>query len=121
LFLRAWQDGGTLPALGCGASFAAAYLSRPEAIGVFGLLGVAAVVLRASGARAAGPRSAGAGRAAACAVVFVATCVPYWSYLHDTLGRWTITGRAVDVAPQAMVSAMAPRTGAAENRIETML
>ena len=117
LFLRAWERGSAASAAGCGAMLGLAYLSRPEAILVFGLLGILAVgtaaALRTLRARAL--------PIALCALAFVVVAAPYWLYLHDTLGRWAISGRGVQVvapaaAPGAGQGGAAPSTG-----IERML
>lgn len=117
LFLEAWPRGEgrgrLLLAVACGIAFGLAYLARPEAIVSFGLLGALAVI--ASG-RAMGSRAI---RIAACGLAFVAVAAPYWLYLHDSLGRWTITGRGVQVTPRVVVPTRT--AGARPNRIETML
>lgn len=133
LFLRAWERRSVGDAVVCGGAFALAYLARPEAIVTFGLLAaVASGFSLAGGAWLAGRRSDGApagprrsaGRSrpvqfAACALAFLVVSLPYWMYLHDTLGRWTVTGRWVQVAPS---SATSDRTSSvSSNRIEDML
>lgn len=117
LFLRAWQEGGIGVALACGAAFGLAYLSRPEAIVLFAIVGLIAL--------AAALRSLLATRArlwsvVACSLAFVVVAAPYWLYLHDQLGRWAISGRGVQVVAPASADggrrASAPSAG-----IERML
>ncbi len=81
------RRGQLIAALLAGLAFGAAYLIRPE-----GLL-VAAVVcsyLLVSGRAAVALR-----RSAAAMVLAVATLVagPYLVWLHDSLGRWTLSGK----------------------------
>src|SRR5690606_5170022 len=87
--LRARDAGRALDFAGAGCAFALACLARPEAILVFGLLGVAlgttAVVSR---------NPARILRTLVMALTFAATAAPYWLYLHDVLGRWALSGRA---------------------------
>ncbi|HEX6940633.1 MAG TPA: glycosyltransferase family 39 protein, partial [Longimicrobiales bacterium] len=71
-----------------GASFALAYLARPEAILIGGILGAVAcgsAILRRSGRSTLQPL--------AFAIAFGVFAAPYWVYLHDALGRWALTGR----------------------------
>ncbi|HUF12919.1 MAG TPA: glycosyltransferase family 39 protein [Longimicrobiales bacterium] len=117
LFLRAWQDGGIGVALACGAAFGLAYLSRPEAIVLFAIVGLIAL--------AAALRSLLATRARLWLVVagslaFVVVAAPYWIYLHDQLGRWAISGRGVQVVAPAPADG-GPRGGAPSSGIERML
>ena len=112
-FLRAWERGSKGAAVGCGLAFGLAYLARAEAIVAFALLGlVAAFAARRSLRARALP-------AALCAAAFALAATPYWSYLHDSLGRWAITGRGIQVVPSPRNGAAA--SGTAANRIEAML
>jgi 4-amino-4-deoxy-L-arabinose transferase-like glycosyltransferase len=90
LVLRGRQTRRTFDWLAAGACFALAYLARPEAILVLGivglLIGVGATIRR---------EVEQLSRAAVMALAFCIVVTPYWLYLHDTLGRWTITGRGV--------------------------
>lgn len=148
LLVHSWEERSLVSAIGCGVSFALAYLARPEAVGVFGVAGIVALVLAivtwargraglgtergaAPGAApsasvpedaAREPRTRWASRPwcfAACALAFVAVSTPYWLYLHDALGRWAITGRWVSVAPSTRSQARVQAAGS--NRIEDML
>ncbi|MGH7483890.1 MAG: ArnT family glycosyltransferase, partial [Longimicrobiales bacterium] len=111
LFLRALEDGGIRSAAACGACFALAYLARPEAIVVFAVLGLGAAAFALWRGR---PRPV---QFMVCAAAFVVLSAPYWLYLHDALGRWTITGRAVTAA-----SGSSGQDGATpRNPIEQML
>ena len=141
LFLRAWESGSKAAAVGCGASFSLAYLARPEALGPFGTLAVLALGLGIlQRARGSGPeRTAGekvtrpARRSLACrggnarpvsfilcAAAFVVVAGPYWLYLQEATGRWTITGRWVQVMPSRSSGPGASPARPA-NRIEDML
>jgi len=114
-FLRAWEgEHGSRPAAaGCGAAFGLAYLARPEAIVAFGFLGLVAVLAARRRLRSR------AVPIVLCAAAFAVTAAPYWSYLHDTLGRWSVTGRGIQVMPASRVGAGA--SGGASNTIEAML
>lgn len=112
-FLRAWEEGGLGAAFGCGAAFALAYLSRPEAIIVFGLLAAVAFVLGASALRRRAPLFA------ICLLAFCLVAAPYWLHLRDGLGRWAISGRGVEMAMPAQGSSSG--SAAASSRIEDML
>jgi 4-amino-4-deoxy-L-arabinose transferase-like glycosyltransferase len=119
LTLRALDRGRVLDYALAGASFALAYLARPEAILVFGLVGGAVGIMALAGRNA--PRIA---RALVMALAFAATAAPYWLYLHDALGRWAISGRMVDLpAPRARADSTGAAAGAprASSGIERML
>lgn len=91
LALRAYERGSALDWTAAGCTFALAYLARPEAILFFGFaalwLGIAAV-------RA---RNRLVLHGVAFILAFVMTAAPYWLYLHDTLDRWAISGRVVQL------------------------
>ena len=89
-FLRA----PTLLRAACfGAIGALAYLTRAEGVVVFGAAGgLAALALLARRRWREMPRLAVA------LVAFAIVAAPYWIYLHDALGVWTLTGRGVEVA-----------------------
>lgn len=92
LVLRAWESGRPIDWAGAGAAFSLAYLARPEAVLMAGLVGVAAVaflVARRSPKALIGPVLMG--------VAFAIVSFPYWYYLHDVTGRWSLTGRSVQV------------------------
>lgn len=92
LFLRAGERGRTRDWVFAGATFALAYLARPEAVVVFGLLGLAAVAtLLSRGTPRALPTVMGG------ALAFVLVALPYWIYLHDATDRWALTGRGVSI------------------------
>lgn len=100
LFLHAWERQNRWTALACGGAFALAYLARPEAIVAFGLLGLVALVAAVRTLRSRWPLFL------LCGLAFVLVATPYWLYLREEVGRWTVTGRGVAVAPT-------PRTGTA--------
>lgn len=115
LWLRADERGGPLTWALTGATFALAFLARPEAIITWGLLGLAAVAIavwRRSARHLIG--------AVVMAVGFAVLATPYWIYLHDASGRWTLTGRGVTAASAAAAVAPGGRSGAA-GTIEQML
>jgi len=114
LFLRAWESDAKGAAAMCGVSFGLAYVARPEAIVAFGLLAIAAVAAARRQLRT---------RAVAivlCAAGFTLTAAPYWSYLHDALGRWAITGRGIQVTASARIDG-GGSGGRASDIIEAML
>lgn len=115
LWMRADERGGLLTWTLTGAAFALAFLARPEAIVTWGLLGIAALALairRRSARRLAGALLMAAG--------FGLTATPYWLYLHDVTGDWSLTGRGVTAASAASAATPGGRTGAART-IERML
>lgn len=77
-----------------GLAFGLAYLARPEAVITFGLI---AVGLAAAFVISRRIQHASALLTFMFAFALVAT--PYWLYLHEITGRWTITGRDVAVVP----------------------
>lgn len=85
------ERGRALPA--AGALLALAYLTRAEGVIVFVLLVACALVIAAL--RRSARTLAGV---ALMALAFGIVAAPYWLYLHDTLGRWTLTGRGVQVS-----------------------
>ena len=113
LFLSAWERGGRGAAVGCGIAFGLAYLARAEAIVAFALLGLVAVLAARRSMRAR------VVPAVLCVAAFGLTAAPYWSYLHDSLGRWAITGRGIQVAPSTRSGTGA--SPAQPNSIEAML
>jgi hypothetical protein len=123
LTLRARERDRMLDWALAGAMFALAFLARPEAVIPFGLTGLAvgaAALVRRSGRRTV--------HALAMAMAFALTAAPYWLYLHDTVGRWALTGRAVELPARRTESANATageaaraRTGGAASAIERML
>ncbi|MBI4541228.1 MAG: glycosyltransferase family 39 protein [Gemmatimonadetes bacterium] len=116
LSLRAFTSGRLLDWLLAGTAFALAYLARPEAI-------IPAVLLAATaGAILLRRRKvAQAGRLASFAVTFAAVALPYWLYLHDALGRWTLTGRGVRVELPAGAGTQGRQPGDPSVIIERML
>ena len=82
-----------LRAAAFGALGALAYLTRAEGVVVFaaagGLAALALLVRRR-------PRELP--RLAVALATFAIVSLPYWLYLHDALGVWTLTGRGVEVA-----------------------
>lgn len=113
-----WADEGGSPLRWAvaGAAFGLALLARPEAIIVWGLLGLAAVVLAV---RHRSPRRLAGALLMGLAFLLVAS--PYWLYLHETTGRWTLTGRGVAPAAAAAQLAGAPVRSGAARTIERML
>lgn len=103
-----------LPWVGAGAAFGLAFLARPEAIITWGILGLAALGLAAAGRS---PRRLSG--AALMGVGFLIFAIPYWSYIHDVSGQWSITGRGVAL-PAVSTGAGAARSDAART-VERML
>lgn len=95
--LRGWQYQRQRDWAFAGGALALAYLARSEAILPLGILGLM-LMGRVLWLRT--PRAAV--NVLTLALAFGVTAAPYWIYLHDALGRWTITGRGVQV--------VAPRT-----------
>jgi len=90
-----------------GLCFGLAYLARPEAViagGIAGMIAVCAALLRRDVRRSALP-------VALIALAFACTAAPYWIYLHDALGRWTLTGREVAAAPALRDAAAGSTSG----------
>lgn len=117
LVLRALDRGGWQDWLLAGGAFALAYLARPEAVVPFGIIGL---LLAAAAVWSRSPR-----RFATCAIfglAFALVAAPYWIYLHDALGRWALTGRAVQVSlPQLPGGSNAAGTGRGGNIVSGML
>jgi len=83
---RMLNRGGWLAALTAGLAFGAAYLTRPEAIGwwgLFGLLGLGMAVWRKRGWR----------NLAIYALTFVLVAAPYVAYLYHHTGRFLLSGK----------------------------
>jgi hypothetical protein len=102
-------------AIAAGACLGLAYLARPEAIIATGVLLSAVLGL------ALWRRNVRATLSTMVIVIaFAATAAPYWIYLHDALGRWTITGRDVPIAsaPAHIASSSA---GAGPRPVDDML
>lgn len=116
LWLSADQRGGLLRWAGAGALFGLAFLSRPEAIIVWGLLGL--VTLGIAAVEKSPRRLAGA---ALMGLGLMVVCMPYWSYLHDVTGRWTLTGRGIAPAEAAAQVASGSERGGPAGTIERML
>lgn len=85
-----------VPALGSGLAFGLAYLTRPEALVVAGAAALAAGLARGLRSRRVREALAVAGLAG---VVAAGVAAPYVVHLHDVLGRWTLSGRAVRWTP----------------------
>lgn len=117
LALRGQEHGEQSNWIFAGAALALAYLARPEAIVVAGCLGgilSLKVLINRSRQRVI--------RLLIFAATFVVVAAPYWLYLHDALGRWTITGRHVEVPRIRNVeSKQAPGRGGAAKSIERMI
>ncbi|HEX7052146.1 MAG TPA: glycosyltransferase family 39 protein [Longimicrobiales bacterium] len=91
--LRGFERGRIRDWAAAGAAFGLAYLARPEAVIPFGLLGLAAAATLLVRRRLRGLASSVAFGAA-----FIIIALPYWIYLHDATGRWTLTGRGVQIS-----------------------
>lgn len=114
LWLNADEDDRSFAWLASGAVFGLAFLSRPEAIITWGLLGLVALGLAAI-ARA--PRRLVG--AVLMALGFLMVAAPYWLYIHDVSGQWSVTGRGVGL-PTVSTAARPARSSAART-IERML
>ncbi|MFO7894463.1 MAG: hypothetical protein R6U63_12075 [Longimicrobiales bacterium] len=101
--------------LGAGAVFGLAFLARPEAIITWGLLGLVALGLAVV---ARSPRRLYG--AALMGVGFLLLASPYWLYIHDVSGQWSLTGRGVSLAAVTAGPGAGARPGAART-IERML
>lgn len=118
LWLRADEegDGGGLPVWAlAGAAFGLAFLARPEAILTWGFLGLAALALAAW--KRAPRRLAGA---ALMGLAFVVVAAPYWLYIRDVSGEWSLSGRGVS-AVRSVARLAGPGGGGAAGTIERML
>lgn len=117
LWLAADERGGPWRWAAAGALLGLAFLARPEAVVVWGLLGL--VTLGLAAAERSARRLSGA---LLMAVGFALVCTPYWVYIHDATGRWSLTGRGVAPAQAAAqrVRESGQGTGAA-GTIERML
>lgn len=113
--LRAYERASTLDWAAAGCLFALAYLARPEAVLVFGFaalwLGIAA--LRA--------RNGLVLHGAAFVLAFALTATPYWLYLHDTLDRWALSGRVVQLPALRTAVPSGGQQQRASSTIEVML
>ncbi|MGK7312479.1 MAG: hypothetical protein ACN0LA_09590, partial [Candidatus Longimicrobiales bacterium M2_2A_002] len=106
----------TLSWLGAGAAFGLAFLARPEAIITWGLLGLVALGLAAA---ARSPRRLYG--AALMGVGFVLLASPYWLYIHDVSGEWSLTGRGVALPTVVAGPEGTPARPGAARVIERML
>jgi 4-amino-4-deoxy-L-arabinose transferase-like glycosyltransferase len=116
LVLRARAHGRARDWIAAGGAFALAYLARPEAVLVFGFIGLI-LGLAALHARSV----ATIGRLALFALAFALTSAPYWAYLHDVLGRWTLTGRGIEVSVRAAEHSTSAADAGPASTIERML
>lgn len=119
--LRGWREQRIIYWAAAGLALALAYLARSEAILPFGMLGL---MLTARALWLRTPRAML--NVAVLALAFAVTAAPYWLYLHDAMGRWTITGRGVEVvvprtATESATGAESPPSGGAATGIERML
>ena len=102
--------------LAAGGAFGLAFLARPEAIITWGLLGLTALGLAAA---ARSPRRLAG--AALMGLGFLVLAAPYWIYIHDVSGEWSLTGRGVSLPTVAIGEpADATRSGASR-AVERML
>lgn len=116
LWLRADEEGRGLMWFLTGGAFGLAFLARPEAIIAWGLLGLAAL---ATAARRRAPRQVGG--AALMGFAFLLVAAPYWTYLHQVTGQWSLTGRGVRAAAAASRLVGVQRGTGAAGTIERML
>lgn len=118
LWLKADEHGRVAPWALPGVAFGLAFLARPEAILTWGFLGLAALALAAW--RRSWRRLAGA---ALMGLAFLVVAAPYWIYIHEVSGEWTLTGRGI--RPAASAARLAGSGGAggggAAGTIERML
>ena len=116
LVLRARERARALDWILAGAAFALAFLSRPEAVIPFGIIGLII------GIDALRRRSRSLLlHAAVFGLAFLLTAAPYWVYLHDVLGRWALTGRGVELAAPVQPAGTGGAPAGAAATIETML
>jgi len=87
---KALDEKRAVSGLAAGFFWGAAYLVRPEGIG-FLLVFAASVVLLLfiGGLKKSGWRRVAAGACACCGFVLLAA--PYWLYLHEATGKWTLS------------------------------
>ncbi|MFW6201061.1 MAG: ArnT family glycosyltransferase [Gemmatimonadota bacterium] len=116
LVLHAIDTGRGSTAVLAGLSFGLAYLARPEAAPVAGLL-VLALAALALVRRTRRP----VGWALGFGVAFVLGASPFLLHLHDALGRWALTGRDIVVEQTATDGASDRRRGGTASGIERML
>lgn len=111
---RAVDEGGHRWWAVAGGCLAAAFLARPEALGVVGLLGLWSAALawhRRSRVSAVG--------AALLLAAFGVVAAPYWIRLHAVTGTWRLTGREIDATSALRLADPTARTAATD--IERML
>ncbi len=118
LWLRADEgEEKRIPWLGAGAAFGLAFLARPEAIITWAILGFAALGIAAAGRSAVRLRGA-----VLMGVGFLLLAAPYWLYIRDVTGQWSVTGRGVSLPTVAVGPAGARGERARASRtIERML
>lgn len=109
--VRGWHRQRTSDWAFAGCALALAYLARSEAILPLCALGV---VLTTRAAWLRTPRAAL--HVIAFGLAFALTAAPYWVFLHESTGRWTLTGRGVQVAAPSAPGSTGPST-----TIESML
>lgn len=107
LYLVIYDDQHVLWLIASGACFAFAYLTRPEGIAGFvvGLMFCVACSLRDGGINRKSVK-----RIALLLAGFLLFAVPYWIYLHNHLGYWTLTGKTA-VAIQGIDGSLALKGG----------
>ena len=108
--------GRSLRWLAAGAAFGLAFLARPEAIITWGLLGLVAIGLAAA---ARSPRRLYG--AVLMGVGFLILASPYWLYIHDVSGDWSLTGRGVGLPTVTAGPEGTPSRPGAARVIERML
>ncbi len=116
LWLRAREEKGLTPWFLSGAAFGLGFLARPEAILPWGILGLVSL---GYALRGRGPRRVLAAAVMGVGLLFPAA--PYWSYLHQVTGEWTLTGRGISPGENALNLVAGEGQGRSSSRIEGML
>ncbi|MEN9792890.1 MAG: hypothetical protein RL330_968, partial [Actinomycetota bacterium] len=97
-----------------GVLLAVAFLARPEALGVLGIL-----VLWSAGSAMRNRSRARAFGTGLLLAAFAVTASPYWIRLHSHTGIWRLTGREVDATSAIRMNEARSRSAASD--IERML
>lgn len=113
-WVRAFEDGDMRRWALAGASLSLAFLARPEAVGVVGVVMVWSMVSALRGRSRA--RLAGV---ALLLGAFTLVASPYWVRIHRLTGEWRLTGREVAAASALRLTDTTTRSAAGD--IETML
>lgn len=116
LWLRARDTGSLVIWFLAGGAFGLGFLARPEAIITWGLLGLTALTL--SALRRSTRILQGA---ALMGLGFLLPASPYWIHIHQVTGQWSLTGRGVSAASNAVRMVTAEGRGGPSSTIEEML